>query len=45
MALEMKRMIAYYLDPMACQPCDDLKEIVNMKVCIFSYFNIRIEEH
>ncbi|RVW68988.1 hypothetical protein CK203_058575 [Vitis vinifera] len=29
-ALEMKRMIAYYLDPMASQPCDDLKEIVNM---------------
>ncbi|KAL6322758.1 hypothetical protein AAG906_018639 [Vitis piasezkii] len=25
-------MIAYYLDPMTCQPCDDLKEIVNMKV-------------
>ncbi|WJZ84537.1 hypothetical protein VitviT2T_004137 [Vitis vinifera] len=30
-ALEMKKMIAYYLDPMACQPCDDLKDIVNMK--------------
>ncbi|KAL6316945.1 hypothetical protein AAG906_024483 [Vitis piasezkii] len=29
-ALEMKKMIAYYLDPMACQPCDDLKDIVNM---------------
>ena len=29
-ALEMKRMIAYYLDPMAYQPCDDLREIVNM---------------
>ncbi|RVW69708.1 hypothetical protein CK203_060599 [Vitis vinifera] len=30
-ALEMKRMIAYYLDPMASQPCDDLKEIVNIQ--------------
>ncbi|RVW80061.1 hypothetical protein CK203_052395 [Vitis vinifera] len=30
-ALEMKKMIAYYLDPMACQPCDDLKDIVNMQ--------------
>ncbi|RVW86255.1 hypothetical protein CK203_043281 [Vitis vinifera] len=29
-SLEMKRMIAYYLDPMACQPCDDLREIVNI---------------
>ncbi|KAL6316989.1 hypothetical protein AAG906_026682 [Vitis piasezkii] len=29
-ALEMKKMIAYYLDPMARQPCDDLKDIVNM---------------
>ncbi|RVW95087.1 hypothetical protein CK203_025580 [Vitis vinifera] len=28
-ALEMKKMIAYYLDPMACQPCDDLKDIGN----------------
>ncbi|RVW75554.1 hypothetical protein CK203_056463 [Vitis vinifera] len=33
-ALEMKRMIAYYLDPMASQPCDDLKEIVNMAIRI-----------
>ncbi|KAL6335142.1 hypothetical protein AAG906_027202 [Vitis piasezkii] len=32
LALEMKRMIAYYLDPMASQPCDDLKEIVNMAI-------------
>ncbi|RVW35074.1 hypothetical protein CK203_079892 [Vitis vinifera] len=23
-------MITYYLDPMACQPCDDLREIVNI---------------
>ncbi|KAL6318145.1 hypothetical protein AAG906_035650 [Vitis piasezkii] len=28
-ALEMKKMIAYYFDPMACQPCDDLKDIGN----------------
>ncbi|RVW23602.1 hypothetical protein CK203_095836 [Vitis vinifera] len=34
MALEMKKMIAYYLDPMACQPCDDLKDIVNMAIRI-----------
>ncbi|RVW32351.1 hypothetical protein CK203_087512 [Vitis vinifera] len=33
-ALEMKKMIAYYLDPMACQPCDDLKDIVNMAMRI-----------
>ncbi|XP_059590752.1 uncharacterized protein LOC132253206 isoform X4 [Vitis vinifera] len=33
-SLEMKRMIAYYLDPMACQPCDDLREIVNMAIRI-----------
>ncbi|RVW42076.1 hypothetical protein CK203_093330 [Vitis vinifera] len=33
-ALEMKRMIAYYLDPMASRPCDDLKEIVNMAIRI-----------
>ncbi|XP_059590774.1 uncharacterized protein LOC100261851 isoform X3 [Vitis vinifera] len=33
-ALEMKKMIAYYLDPMACQPCDDLKDIVNMTIRI-----------
>ncbi|KAL6329814.1 hypothetical protein AAG906_037526 [Vitis piasezkii] len=31
-ALEMKRMIAYYLDPMADQPCDDLREIVNIEL-------------
>ncbi|KAL6348548.1 hypothetical protein AAG906_013168 [Vitis piasezkii] len=30
-ALEMKKMIAYYLDPMARQPCDDLKDIVNIQ--------------
>ncbi|KAL6335825.1 hypothetical protein AAG906_040541 [Vitis piasezkii] len=35
-ALEMKKMIAYYLDPMACQPCDDLKDIVNIWQC-FQY--------
>ncbi|RVW19194.1 hypothetical protein CK203_093865 [Vitis vinifera] len=35
-ALKMKRMIAYYLDPMACQPCDDIKEIVNMAIRINS---------
>ncbi|KAL6326223.1 hypothetical protein AAG906_001618 [Vitis piasezkii] len=34
MALEMKKMIAYYLDPMAHQPCDDLKDIVNMAMRI-----------
>ncbi|KAL6345063.1 hypothetical protein AAG906_013546 [Vitis piasezkii] len=33
-ALEMKKMIAYYLDPMARQPCDDLKDIVNMAMRI-----------
>ncbi|RVW49610.1 hypothetical protein CK203_076737 [Vitis vinifera] len=33
-ALEMKKMIAYHLDPMACQPCDDLKDIVNMAMRI-----------
>ncbi|KAL6340546.1 hypothetical protein AAG906_010454 [Vitis piasezkii] len=27
-------MIAYYLDSMASQPCDDLKEIVNMAIRI-----------
>ncbi|KAL6339284.1 hypothetical protein AAG906_027999 [Vitis piasezkii] len=32
--LEMKKMIAYYLDPMAHQPCDDLKDIVNMAMRI-----------
>ncbi|RVW53558.1 hypothetical protein CK203_068923 [Vitis vinifera] len=26
-------MIAYYLDPMASQPCDDLEEIVNIWQC------------
>ncbi|KAL6334469.1 hypothetical protein AAG906_016009 [Vitis piasezkii] len=30
----MKKMIAYYLDPMAHQPCDDLKDIVNMAMRI-----------
>ena len=30
MVLEIKRMIAYYLDSMICQPCNDLKDIVNM---------------
>ncbi|KAL6340283.1 hypothetical protein AAG906_040720 [Vitis piasezkii] len=35
-ALEMKKMIAYYLDPMAHQPCDDLKDIVNIWQC-FQY--------
>ncbi|RVW93450.1 hypothetical protein CK203_035068 [Vitis vinifera] len=35
-ALEMKKMIAYYFDPMACQPCDDLKDIVNIWQC-FQY--------
>ncbi|KAL6327791.1 hypothetical protein AAG906_025619 [Vitis piasezkii] len=30
-ALEMKKMIAYYLDPMAHQPCDDLKDIVSIQ--------------
>ena len=29
-ALETKTMTAYYLDPMLHQPCDDLKDIVNM---------------
>ena len=30
MVLEIKRMIAYYIDQMTCQPCDDLKDKVNM---------------
>ena len=29
-ALETKTMTAYYLNPMLHQPCDDLKDIVNM---------------
>ena len=29
-ALETRTMTAYYLDPMLHQPCDDLKDIVNM---------------
>ena len=29
-ALETKTMTANYLDPMLHQPCDDLKDIVNM---------------
>ncbi|XP_059595827.1 uncharacterized protein LOC132254364 [Vitis vinifera] len=33
-ALDMRTMTAYYLDPMQKQPCDDLKEIVNMALRI-----------
>ena len=29
-ALETRTMTTYYLDPMLHQPCDDLKDIVNM---------------
>ncbi|RVW29137.1 hypothetical protein CK203_102561 [Vitis vinifera] len=29
-ALDIRTMTVYYLDPMQKQPCDDLKEIVNM---------------
>ncbi|WKA04987.1 hypothetical protein VitviT2T_022980 [Vitis vinifera] len=29
-ALDMRTMTMYYLDPMQKQPCDDLKEIVSM---------------
>eukprot|EP00261_Vitis_vinifera_P034165 XP_019075408.1 PREDICTED: uncharacterized protein LOC109122598 [Vitis vinifera] len=29
-ALDMRTMTTYYLDPMQKQPCDDLKKIVNM---------------
>ena len=30
MALDMRKMIAHYLDPMQNQACDDLKDIVNI---------------
>ncbi|KAL6329281.1 hypothetical protein AAG906_015485 [Vitis piasezkii] len=43
-ALEMKKMIAYYLDPMARQPCDDLKDIVNMAMRINPRKNKNIKE-
>ncbi|WJZ87767.1 hypothetical protein VitviT2T_007120 [Vitis vinifera] len=33
-ALDMRTMTAYYLDSMQKQPCDDLKEIVNMALRI-----------
>ncbi|KAL6350674.1 hypothetical protein AAG906_028127 [Vitis piasezkii] len=33
-ALDIRTMNAYYLDPMQKQPCDDLKEIVNMALRI-----------
>ncbi|RVW79489.1 hypothetical protein CK203_050087 [Vitis vinifera] len=33
-ALDMRTMTAYYLDPMQKQPCDYLKEIVNMALRI-----------
>ncbi|XP_059596859.1 uncharacterized protein LOC132254681 [Vitis vinifera] len=33
-ALDMRTMTAYYLDPIQKQPCDDLKEIVNMALRI-----------
>ena len=35
-ALEAKKMIAFYLNPMFYQPCDDLKEMVNM--CLAFHF-------
>ncbi|KAL6326021.1 hypothetical protein AAG906_038513 [Vitis piasezkii] len=33
-ALDMRTMTTYYLDPMQKQPCDDLKEIVNIETKI-----------
>ena len=38
-ALETRTMTAYYLDPMLHQPCDDLKDIVNMQVYKLQYLN------
>ncbi|RVX18196.1 hypothetical protein CK203_004041 [Vitis vinifera] len=41
-ALDMRTMTAYYLDPMQKQPCDDLKEIVNMH---YEFIHQRNKDH